>query len=302
MLSRFAHRLWTLSPEKLFRWIAPGPFQNRREYSGASIFTLDAAESNKVADMPRFTPFVVKVGGHGFQVIDSESFAKMVDEIFVSRAYEFEARRKCPVIVDCGANIGVSVAFFKTLYPCGRVVAYEADPYVYAALESNIRALGYAGVDLHNKAVWNQIETLPFQSEGSWGGRLSHFGVDRGQGIEVHTIRFRDALLRLIDDHDWIDFLKVDIEGAEYEVMSDIADLLHNVDHLFLEYHSFRRREQRLDELLRILANAGLRYYIKEASRISSPFLQTIGGQMDLQLDIFAHRSLRGLKPPDRER
>jgi hypothetical protein len=47
-----------------------------------------------------------------------------------------------------------------------------------------------------------------------------------------------------------IDMLKLDIEGAEVDVIVDCLDRLHNIHNVLVEYHSFRWHKQRIDELL----------------------------------------------------
>ena len=88
-----------------------------------------------------------------------------------------------------------------------------------------------------------------------------------------------------------IDFLKLDIEGAEYEVLQDCQKELRDVQNLFVEYHSPASSEQRLSRILEILSGAGFRYQIHEAFTSPHPFLdRRLAGQMDLQLNISAFR------------
>ena len=42
---------------------------------------------------------------------------KTYKEIFVEEIYKFETTKSHPVILDCGANIGISTIYFKTIYP-----------------------------------------------------------------------------------------------------------------------------------------------------------------------------------------
>jgi hypothetical protein len=89
-----------------------------------------------------------------------------------------------------------------------------------------------------------------------------------------------------------VDFLKIDIEGAEYEVISDCAEEIKNVDFMFIEYHSMIDKDQNLQEILRIIHDAGFRYHIKQAYTTKDPFIQrTPNFGMDLQLDIFCYKN-----------
>ena len=72
--------------------------------------------------------------------------------------------------------------------------------------------------------------------------------------------------------------------------MEDCVDKLHNVDKLFIEYHSFTNTKQELHKILEILVNAGFRYNIQHIGVFSVRPLITIKYYfgMDLQLNIFA--------------
>jgi len=86
--------------------------------------------------------------------------------------------------------------------------------------------------------------------------------------------------------------LKIDIEGSEYEVLLDSQEYLKNVKNLFIEYHSFYKKEQKLDEVLNIIKKAGFRYYIgPSGTPLHNPlYKRVVELSMDIQLNIFAYR------------
>jgi FkbM family methyltransferase len=236
--------------------------------------------------MPRYIHTSARFLGRELQIVDGESFLAMCQEIFVKRIYEFEAKKKDPYIIDCGANIGLSVIFLKTLYPAASIVAFEADPAIFRALTTNVRAFGCGNdVQLHNKAVWSTEATLTFHAEGASGGRLVKPG-DTNSLISVPATRLKDYLDCRVD------LLKLDVEGAETDILRDCAENLGAVEHIFVEYHSHSDEPQALHDLLAILQTAGFRYHIKEAATRPMPFVNktTPVPGMDLQLDICAYR------------
>ena len=85
--------------------------------------------------------------------------------------------------------------------------------------------------------------------------------------------------------------LKMDIEGAEVDVLLDCQGCISKVKNLFVEYHSWKDQRQRLDEILFLLSRNGFRYFIKPVSDRKHPFLDR-GKEpcIDLQLNIFAYR------------
>jgi hypothetical protein len=138
-------------------------------------------------------------------------------------------------------------------------------------------------VELHPKAVWINDGLLSFRKTGSVGGHITN--DESSNTIKVETLRLKDFLNQSID------FLKIDIEGAEYEIIKDCEEKLSNIKNVFIEYHSFHEKEQMIGELLQLLKGAGFKIYIKEAwNNMSHPFIEKHGPYFDLQLNIFGYR------------
>lgn len=234
--------------------------------------------------MPRYRPAVTKITGSHIHMTDAASFLYMYGEIFDQQIYKFIARSKQPLIIDCGANIGLSIIYFKTLYPESRVVAFEPDRNIFQILKSNIESSGYNGVRLVDKAVWKENSVTNFMPDGADGGRMVQ--INPGSELyEVSTVRLRDYLKEPVD------LLKLDIEGAEVEVLEDCADLINNVSNLFVEYHSFVKEKQTLHRIINILHDASFRIHIHPPHTSNQPFVdRIISHGMDMQLNIFAFR------------
>ncbi|MDO8477676.1 MAG: FkbM family methyltransferase [Candidatus Rokubacteria bacterium] len=244
------------------------------------------AELARIKSAPRYTPLVSEILGSRLQIVDGASFCASYHEIFEREIYAFRPASDAPLIIDGGANVGVSVLYFKKHYPKSRIVAFEADPTVFSVLEANLHKAGHGDVQLINKALWKEDTVLEFCIEGADAGRIPRED-DRRQPkkIRVPTVRLRQYLT------DPVDLLKLDIEGAETEVLLDCADLLKNVSSLFVEYHSFLHEEQRLDVVFQLLRTAGFRIYVQTVTCPSQPFIKIsdhLG--MDLQLNIFGTR------------
>lgn len=219
---------------------------------------------------------------------DIASFELCYDELFVQEMYNFVAKRPDPYIIDCGANLGMSIVYFKELYPKAKIIAFEADEHVFSFLEKNVQSFGYKNVELVNKAVWNKDDVLSFIVEGGAGGRLEEQSQN-GNYIykDVSCVSVRKYLM-----DEKVDFFKIDIEGAEYEVLKDCEDLLPNVENLFIEYHSMPEKRQNLHDILKIVQDAGFNYHIKEAYTAKYPFIERkLNFGMDLQLNIFCYKN-----------
>jgi len=181
------------------------------------------------------------------------------------------------------------VAWFKRFCPNARIVAVDADPRIYAMLKRNVERRGFTDVNLLQRAVAEASGTLAFQCIGADSGRLQ-VGTATGARadssvIHVETIRLDDLI-----GNEYVDFLKIDIEGAEVDVICSCRKL-DQVGQVFVEFHSFVSVPQRPSFLLSAFEKAGFRYYIDRIYAPKNPYLGITDNQsMDLQLSIFATR------------
>lgn len=235
-------------------------------------------------NIPRYTPSSIKLFGADIQLVDSASFLFMYKEIFEQQIYRFKTQNQKPLIIDAGANIGLSILYFKQVYPNSHIVAFEPDIKVFNILKKNVDIYALSDVTLVNKAVWSSETILEFMVEGADAGRVTHIELEK-ETYQVSTTRLREYLSKPVD------FLKLDIEGAETEVIKDCQDLLFNVNNLFVEYHSFVDEEQTLYIILNILHEAGFRLHIHPPLTSPQPFYyRYVNLGMDMQLNIFAFR------------
>lgn len=205
-------------------------------------------------------------------------------EIFVEDIYKQKLKTN-PYIIDCGANIGMSVIYLKQHFPQAEILAFEPDETNFDLLKKNVDSFGYSNVLLLKEAVWNENTTLQFSNESSMGSKIE---IDNtANSREVKAVRLKDFIIKDVD------FLKIDIEGAEYAVLTDIADNLHFVKNMFLEYHGTFAQNIELVTMINIISKAGFNFYIKEAAPIyHTPFYKTKNPNTpyDVQLNIFCFR------------
>lgn len=236
-----------------------------------------------VKDLPRYQPVTVRLFGKPFVAHDGSMFHGQYKEIVKGEAYRFESANPEPRIIDCGANGGLSIAYFKRIHPRACITGVEADPTIFRVLTSNVASQELDGVRLVHGAVSGRPGRVSFFSEGSDSGRTHALAGARAV-CEVEAVLLDD----LIDGP--VDLLKIDIEGAETDALLACAKI-GMVDRLFIEYHSFRDQEQRLHDLLKYLAANGFRYYVRTAYCPPNPLLRIadyLG--MDLQLNIYGVR------------
>ncbi len=239
----------------------------------------------KYGNKLRLKNYTAKFKGLQITLSDAESFVWQFKEIFADELYRFKTNKETPVIYDCGANIGMSVLYFSKGYPLARIEAFEAHPKVANILCANLDHNKIKNVQVHAKAVWTN--NMGIEISGAGADDASIFGT--GNKMQIQSIRLADFLAKEAS----VDMLKMDIEGAELEVLKDCEAHLHKVKNLFVEFHSFSSQKQQLSEVIEILQRQNFRYDIYNVNRLkTSPLLQLLQKDktMDLQLNIFAKR------------
>jgi FkbM family methyltransferase len=127
-------------------------------------------------------------------------------------------------VVDCGAHVGVFVRM-SLRKGAARVIAIEPDPVNLECLRRNFRTEIESGkVVLYPKGVWDKVDRLTFDLSPENSG-MNSVAVARGQNriqIDVTTLDNIVKELRV----DKVDFVKMDIEGAERNALAGAAGLL----------------------------------------------------------------------------
>ncbi len=212
-------------------------------------------------------------------------FFYALDEIFVNEIYRLPPAI-APKIIDCGGNIGMSAIYFKHHFPDAQIIVFEPDNRNYEWLVKNLQLQHCSNVEPRKEAVWVENTSLNFRSEGTMSSKIT--SADEAHYQNVKAVRLNDFLTEKIY------LLKMDIEGAEYQVIKDLKDKLHLVDHLFIEYHGSFSQQNELLQMLQWIADADFTFYIKEAHNVfPHPFYRAIHDKShyDVQLNIFASRN-----------
>ena len=160
-------------------------------------------------------------------------------QVFVGLAYASIPNGQQPsVIVDCGANVGYSAAYFLSRFDRSRVIALEPDPGNYRCLEQNLAAYGERATCIHG-ALWShstklQMVDKDYRGGGHWSRQVEEHSTESHAavaGFDVPALMNRAAA-------DRISILKIDIEGAEAVVFNHPnLEWLDRVDTIMIELH-----------------------------------------------------------------
>ena len=152
--------------------------------------------------------------------------------IFVHKDYDIPAHPEPKLIIDGGACVGYASVFFANRYPAAKIIALEPEETNYEMLKANTGA--YPNVTALRSGVWGRRALLAVENpdDEKWAFRVREAGGDAGA---VEALRIEDLIE--LSGRDFIDILKLDIEGAEKEVFSAPTAWLNRVGVLIVELH-----------------------------------------------------------------
>ncbi|MBN8623652.1 MAG: FkbM family methyltransferase [Flavobacteriales bacterium] len=155
-----------------------------------------------------------------------------LDEVFTSDFYKFESDDLDPVIIDCGANVGFSVLYFKITHPGAKIYAFEPDSKNYGFLQKNIQSYRWENDVFPYKTLVSDSDGFEFFEElGNAGSKIVE---ESPNATYIKKIRLLSFLNELDKD---IDFLKLDIEGSEFQVVPDLKPWYPRIKRIYIEFH-----------------------------------------------------------------
>ena len=163
------------------------------------------------------------------------------DEAYVNDAADYWFYRYSPrpghVIIDIGAGVGTDVhAFSKAVGPTGRVLALEAHPTTFLGLVKTCKWNRLDNVICEQVAVMDKPGTVDIQDSDD--DKSNATGTGSGKTVRVASV----TLDQLCEKHGirQIDFLKINIEGAERWALLGMERVLRNTASIAVACHDFR--------------------------------------------------------------
>jgi FkbM family methyltransferase len=162
--------------------------------------------------------------------------ASVLKQVFLERQYDYPLPISPKVIVDAGANIGLSAIFFANRYPDALILAIEPEDSNFQLLQRNTAP--YPKIRPLKVALWqkNQQIRLIDPRDGNDGFQTKEGLMDNDvclgyvRGVTLDAIMAEKAL-------SFIDVLKIDIEGAEKEVFENSSNWINRVGIIIAELH-----------------------------------------------------------------
>ncbi|HWA25865.1 MAG TPA: FkbM family methyltransferase [Lacunisphaera sp.] len=210
-------------------------------------------------------------------------------EMFVKDDYGVKLPTSTPTIIDCGANVGMALLYFKARYPASRVICFEPNPASCELIEWHIRENRLQNVTLNRVACGAAAGEASFFVNAK-DSIVSSFYRERANAdveIKVPVVRLSESIKGPVD------LLKIDVEGAEWDIIQDLiaSGKMPLIKSMIIEYHhQIKGQRSALSGFLRMIEEAGYRYEV--TSEISKHRRLTGGFQ-----DVMIYASQRGSAP-----
>jgi FkbM family methyltransferase len=168
-------------------------------------------------------------------------------------------------VVDIGANLGYYALQEADLVGrTGRVIAIEPVPSNAYLLRKNVQANGYQNVQIYEGAVGthNGTAKLYVSPESNWASLIPGSMHNGSVDVQLWSL---DSLLR---DESRIDYVRMDVEGSETEIIQGMGEILHrHRPGIFMEAHAYMVCSESFIGMLNNLKEAGYRtkYVIDKA-------------------------------------
>lgn len=160
---------------------------------------------------------------------NAASSLHIFDEIFVNEVYKLRKSLQAKTIVDVGANVGLFSIYALLKTPKAKIYAIEADPVVFQELSKNFQANKLTNkIQIFNLAMTSTPGKIILYraAHSGWSSLFDDLGAKAGLRVEVDATNL--SLFCKKYNLEKIDYLKVDIEGAEYDFILGDRDFFHN--------------------------------------------------------------------------
>ncbi|MHA2295012.1 MAG: FkbM family methyltransferase [Candidatus Hodarchaeales archaeon] len=152
------------------------------------------------------------------------------------------------VVVDVGGNIGAFTVYAAKKADKGTVIVYEPFPENFALMNRNIALNDMSNIQVYEKGFSDKtgIEKLYLSELGHGNHSITN---DSKKSIDIPCVSIQDVFAQ--NNLEIIDFLKMDIEGAEYKIFFSMpVEYLQRIKLLSIEFHSPKKNRKKLIKLL----------------------------------------------------
>jgi FkbM family methyltransferase len=178
------------------------------------------------------------------------------------------------IVFDVGANHGMVTLFFsKSVLPKGKVVSFEPNPKVYQDLVGNIKVNNFSNIETFQLALEsseyqdNLIFDITHTGTGSLNAKIKDKLRNLDSNEKIVKVEVNVVSLDYLIPFKQLpspEFIKIDVEGFEFDVLKGMNNLLKNKKpEMFIEIHgaTFKEKESNIFNIVKLLKNYD--YFIK---------------------------------------
>lgn len=182
----------------------------------------------------------------------------ILKEVWITKIYDKYGIKveKGDTVIDIGAQIGFFSIYAAELSKTGKVYAFEPFIENFQMLEKHKLINKKENLFVYNVGVSDKEgrQTLYLSPDNNTGGHSLHLKTDdNNKKIEIQTIRLNDFCEK--ENISTIDFLKLDCEGAEFDILKSNEGILANVDKIIMECHPYENNT--VDDMVKLLERNG---------------------------------------------
>ncbi len=201
-------------------------------------------------------------------------------EYFIHKKYSRWLDRPYKTVVDVGANVGVFSSYMIMNNYATKIIAIECDKVAVKDLQRNFKH--NTTVTVVAKALHTSTEPISFYHSPDNPVISSTLAPDT---IELHRAGIKGnvkdlvptvTLQQLVEEYGEIDLLKIDIEGAEYDIIENTDQTIFNkINNIFLECHFFKNEyKKQYSNLIKKLKSMGYSIEEYKQNQVNDPELQ----------------------------
>ncbi len=263
----------------------PEKFFDLFQYSYRRIILkpLSAINKNKLKKFTKETIVDFDFQKVKFKILLNPNNGTVDNEIFLQGVYEPSFLKIIKnnlntgdAYVDIGANIGQHSLFAsRVVGEAGKVIAFEPVAQIYNQFTKSVEINSIKNIEIHNLACGEETkEMFIYMTESNMGGSSLVFGSETREKEKIQVVT-ADSVLK---DESHIDFIKIDVEGYEYEALLGLVETLK--DHhpkIMLEYSYDGYKETNLGndkKILDLLFSLNYSIYDIENNSIEIPKLK----------------------------
>ena len=200
----------------------------------------------------------------------------LLNEIFFNDEYSLPASyilKDSPLILDCGSNIGISILYWKHKFINPKIIAFEPFENLSNFIKLNV-SNNNIDVQIENVALGKDNTNISFFLDDE---NLTTGSINKSRGGKYEYKVPQRKLSKYFDELENIDLVKMDIEGAEFEVLNDLIknNLISKCKVYIIEYHlqvGVKQSQQNFENLISNFTALDYTYTLKSSNFSTSGF------------------------------